>query len=490
MAKPNPVMADQAALQAQQEVLAGSKAAESALKQETQQAVREESLANAALERQGISPPGTYAPLTDSQFAVHTRNVEKALTAAVNAGMATDQAYTLDGNGQVWEPDRAMAHADIVKAYLDKTVNVPSDRAALFMGGLPGAGKSTLLNHHPDISLKDYAVVNPDDFKEELANRGMVPPVEGLSPMERATLVHEESVHLANLAAAELQRRGKNLAFDVTMKSKAVTQPRIEALKGNGYHVTAVFVDVPVEKSAQRVLKRYRGQLEKYRAGTDPLGGRYVPESVIMAGEHEPGVSKARLTFDRLRPQFSRWELYSGKEGKATLTEKSGPPKPPGIMSVEDLVKAGTPKGYTGNTEVEARAAETGTSAMAPGGSELTWAEIAQQWPQAYGGSEGRTIGYAASQMARGQKGKMAEFDPALPFRRETLDPAKLVRLRTGLDEQNVNRVRAGYASGVDLAPIIVVYRNGVYKVVDGEHRAEVAAQEGRLVDAYVQYAG
>jgi predicted ABC-type ATPase len=363
-----PDQSGQAALQAhqeaQQEAMAVSKAQESALKQQAREAAQEERLQNAALERAGISPPGTYAPLTDSQFAVHTRNVEKALTAAVGAGMATDQAYTLDGNGQVWEPDRSSAHADIIKEYLDKTVNVPSQRAALFMGGLSGAGKSSLLKHHPDINLKDYAVVNPDDFKTELAQRGMVPKVEGLSPMESVTLIHEESVHLANLAAAELQRRGKNLAFDVTMKSAAVTEPRIAALKANGYHVTAVFVDVPVEKSAQRVSKRYRSLLEKYREGTNPLGGRYVPESVIMAGEHEPGVSKARHTFDRLRSQFDRWELYDGSTpGKATLKEKSGAPASPGIPSVEDLIKAGTTKPYVGSTESEARAAEKGMSA-------------------------------------------------------------------------------------------------------------------------------
>ena len=215
--KPDQVLADQSALHAQQEAIAGSKAQESALKQEAAQAAREEKLQNAALERKGISPPGTYAPFTDSQFAVHTRNVEKALTAAVHAGMATDQAYTLDKHGQVWEPDRASAHADIIKEYLDKAVNVPSQRAALFLGGLPGAGKGTLLKNHPGIDPKDYAVVNPDGFKEELARRGMVPQVEGLSPMESTTLVHAESVHLAGLAAAELQRRGKNLIFDTTM---------------------------------------------------------------------------------------------------------------------------------------------------------------------------------------------------------------------------------------------------------------------------------
>ena len=36
-------------------------------------------------------------------------------------------------------------------------------------------------------------MINPDDIKEELAQRGMVPEIDGLSPMEATDLVHEES---------------------------------------------------------------------------------------------------------------------------------------------------------------------------------------------------------------------------------------------------------------------------------------------------------
>ena len=102
-----------------------------------------------------------------------------------------------------------------------------------------------------------------------------------------------------------------------------------------------MFVDVPVEKSAERVSSRYRSQQEKYRAGTDPLGGRYIPEYVITDGESEPGVSRSRTAFDSLRPVFDRWERYDGQQGKATLTEKSGPEGTPGggIASVEDLMR-------------------------------------------------------------------------------------------------------------------------------------------------------
>lgn len=344
--------------------------------------------AAARAERTGIPEPGTYAPLTDEQFDQHVDDLERAIGQALEQGLATDHQFTEPGNRRIWKPDRAMAHADIVRDYLDKQVDVPSQRAALFMGGLPGAGKSTLLKHHSGIDLKDYAVINPDDFKEELARRGMIPEVEGLSPMERVALVHEESVHLANLAAMELQRRGKNLAYDVTMKSYRTTSNRVKWLKrDHGYHVTAVFVDVPVEKSVERVAKRYRQGLEAYRQGKDKLGGRYVPAYAVRSGEGEPGQpSRARATFDSLLPRFDRWELYDGTKGKATLAAEGGRGRSPGgITSVEELVRGRLDRGtrlritgertvdgvreleaevvpYIGSTEAQARAAERGTA--------------------------------------------------------------------------------------------------------------------------------
>lgn len=314
-------------------------------------------------ERQGMAARDAYAPLSDEDFILHSKKVELAIENALRKGLATDQQFSLDGQGQVWAPERAMAHADIIKEFMDRQVDVPSQHEALFLGGLPGAGKSSLLRHHPEVGISNYAVINPDDFKEELMKRGLAPEVEGLSPMETAALVHEESAYLADLAATELTRRGKNLAFDVTMKNYEVTEPRVSDLKDKGYSVRAVFVDVPVEKSAQRVENRYRKGLESYRQGKNPLGGRYIPRAIVLRGEDTPGISRARTTFDRLRPEFTSWELYDGTEGLATLRERSAPATlGGGIQSAEQLRRAARADrpGYVGSTEPEARAAEQG----------------------------------------------------------------------------------------------------------------------------------
>ncbi len=156
------------------------------------------------------------------------------------------------------------------------------------------------------------------------------------------------------MAAAELERRGKNMAWDVTMKNYGTTAAQVSHLKHDlGYQVHAMFVDVPVERSADRVMSRYRRGLEAYRKGSDPLGGRFVPRHVVLAGEARPGVSRARETFEKLKPEFDSWERYDG--GRATTpAERSSTTRDQGIPSVESL------RSYTGATEQQARAAETG----------------------------------------------------------------------------------------------------------------------------------
>lgn len=308
----------------------------------------------------GIAAPGTYHPLSDEEFAAHIRQVEDAMDNALDAGLASEYQHTIGNKGYVWNPDRASQHAEIIKDFLEKQTAVPSARKALFMGGLPGAGKSTLLKDHPEISIADYAVINPDDFKTELAKRGMIPELPGIAPMEAATLVHPESVDLANLAAAELERRGKNIAFDVTMSRRSDTGSRLKELKEHGYHVSALFVDVPPKEAARRVESRYRAGLEAYRKGKSPLGAQYVPREVVMAGEYKPGISYARRTFDQFRPQFDHWELYDGTQSPAKLTGKSGQRTTSGIASAEELRRVLNP--FTGNTEAAARAAEKGSA--------------------------------------------------------------------------------------------------------------------------------
>lgn len=327
-----------------------------------QSLLRDEKQNAAVLQRMGLPAPGEYRPFSDDEFTLHQQQVDKSVEQAFRDGLDTRDQHTANGDGSTWEPDRASLHAEILRDYLDKQADVPSQRHALVLGGLPGAGKSTLFRQK-GISPKDYAVVSADTFKEELARRGMVPEVAGLSPMEASTLAHEESRHLTNLALAELERRGKNIAVEVTLSKLPPSARLVSDLKDHGYTVTGILADIPAELSADRAGRRYRSELEAYRRGSNPLGGRYIPRHDLLIAEAQPGETWPQRTFGRLKDQFSYWERWDGSQTPPVLAEKASqtPPAPgAGIPSVEQLRRGSPP--YTGSTEAEARAAEKGTA--------------------------------------------------------------------------------------------------------------------------------
>lgn len=350
---------------------AAQKTAEELDYQRGQQAsVREEQHNAAVLERMGLPQPGQYQPMSDEEFTLHQHQVDDAVEKAFRDGQATDEAYTANGDGYTWEPDRASLHSDIVRDYLDKQADVPSQRHVLLLAGLPGAGKSTLMKTK-GVDLHDYAVVSADAFKEELAHRGMIPEIAGLSPMEASTLVHEESKHLVNLVLAELEHRGKNIALEVTLNKEGQSKRMLGHFKNQGYTVSAILADIPAEVSADRAGKRYRSEMEAYRKGTNPIGGRYIPRYDLLKAEAEPGLTYPRRTFESLKDQFSHWERWDGTKTPPVLAEKSAAPgltPSGGIPSAEELRKQTAPAGtlaqpFTGATEAQARARETGTPA-------------------------------------------------------------------------------------------------------------------------------
>ena len=144
------------------------------------------------------------------------------------------------------------------------------------------------------------------------------------------------------------------------------------------------------------------------------------------------------------------------------------------------------------------------TAAIDPsGGDDLTWNEIGERHPAIYGdpeihgeraeGADGRLIGWAASQISQSKpRGAMAPRDSGrlLVYRREEVDPARIRRMHSGWDEDRVGEARERHARGDQMPPVVLVHRNSGYILADGEHRTEAAARDGRLVDAYVHYAG
>lgn len=260
--------------------------------------------------------PGPVDP--DKQYQEHVAEIETKIGAALAAGNSTDAKFTLDADRQIWAPDRAAQHKAIVDELYTAAQGVPNDGKALIAGGLGGAGKSTVLNKHAGVDTSQYLTINPDDIKVILAERGLVPVIDGLSPMETTPLAHEEASHIAQLLAARAYADRKNVIWDITMSRASSVQGRIKNLRDNGYtDIQAVFVDIPVEVSVQRALARHRRGMDAYKAGKG-LGGRYVPPSVIRENASADWSSANRGVFEELRGQFDGWQVYDNSvEGRA-----------------------------------------------------------------------------------------------------------------------------------------------------------------------------
>ncbi|OLF05188.1 hypothetical protein BLA60_37365 [Actinophytocola xinjiangensis] len=262
-------------------------------------------------------------PLTDEEWAAHVKLVDERVAEAMDEGLATDVTYTVNGDGQTWLPDRVAQQEKIADELYRRGEQVPEEGEALFTGGLPGAGKTTALNQNQDIDASQYLVLNSDDAKEKLCEAGMIPEVEGIAPMEAADLIQRESSRIAEMVAERAAAERKNVIWDTTMGSVASVDGKLATLKDAGYQqYSALFLDVPIEVSLERVDQRHREGYEKFRNG-DTCEGRHVPERIIKAQIDREYSSANRRVFEERKTEFDRWYLYDATDMPAVLVSQN-----------------------------------------------------------------------------------------------------------------------------------------------------------------------
>jgi hypothetical protein len=249
-------------------------------------------------------------PLTDREWSEHVTEVRDTLDKARAAGLSTDRLYTIDPDHTEWGAERNRLQGSLVAELYAKAQEVPCDRQAIIAGGLGGAGKTTVLTGHAGIDLSRYLGINPDDIKEEMARRGMIPDMDKLSPMEASDLAHEESSYIAKRLALRAMADGKNIIWDITMSSRTSTEERINNLRDAAYErVDGVFVDIPPDTSITRTELRHREGHEQWRAGQG-FGGRFVPPEVIQRQLDSEFGSQNRRTYEAMKGKFTSWSIY------------------------------------------------------------------------------------------------------------------------------------------------------------------------------------
>ncbi|MGI9006313.1 MAG: zeta toxin family protein [Streptosporangiaceae bacterium] len=249
-------------------------------------------------------------PLTDAQWADHVTAVVDRIEKAGLAGLTTEVLHTTDSDHRIWSSERSRLHTQIIDEVYIKTADVPCERLAIMAGGLPGAGKSTVMENHTGIDRPRYLTINPDDFKEDLARRGALPDVKGLSPMEASALAHAESSFLARVLAVKALADGRNVIWDITMSSVKTASGRIDELRDAGYRqVDAIFVDLQPEVSVTRADSRHRHGHELF-LGRVGLGGRCLIADIIRTQTNAEYGSVNRRVFETLKDRFDNWSVY------------------------------------------------------------------------------------------------------------------------------------------------------------------------------------
>lgn len=255
-----------------------------------------------------------FAITKEIETAKHKNNIENKKTYSIEEaktrGEFVNQTVTaqlanekdtfslyFDKEKQEYIKKRRAIHREILDELHEKYDNVPSEGKVVFSAGLPGAGKTTVLNMlkggEEGVDIENYATVSSDDFKEIFAEKGMIPKIEGLDPMESSTLVHTESSQLADQFLLELSKRNKNIIYDFTCKDFDSTTIRMNVLKNSGYKekdMQFVFVDIPLETAEKRAIFRYTAGLnEGVTEDGVRIGGRFLPPAVLYENKSKTG---------------------------------------------------------------------------------------------------------------------------------------------------------------------------------------------------------
>lgn len=181
----------------------------------------------------------------------------------------------------IWTGERYRQQGRLVAEMYQAAAGVPCERSAAIAGGLPGADKAAALEQ-AGVDRSQYLTVSIDAILDRMAAAGLIPEVDGLSPLERAGLVHAEAQYLAKRVGLRALMDGRNLILDVSLASWRAAEAWTYALRFADYAVTAVFADIGVDEAVRRASEAHRRGEEEFRRGHGH-GGRRIPAAAIRA---------------------------------------------------------------------------------------------------------------------------------------------------------------------------------------------------------------
>lgn len=227
-------------------------------------------------------------PISGLDLSLRHQYAERALSQAIRDGKITSKIYaSSEVPGMEYTKERHLAQQEIIEDVLKAHDKVPCEGKAVLSGGMGGAGKTTVLTRYLGMDTSQYITINPDDIKEIMAERGMIPTLRGLTPMECSTLAHQEASYISALIMKSAIAEKRNIILDGTMASMKSMRRRTGQLRDGGYHMSAVFVDITPETSQKRATSRYQRGMSKYTTSREGQGGRILPASVNQGNTPE-----------------------------------------------------------------------------------------------------------------------------------------------------------------------------------------------------------
>ena len=238
-----------------------------------------------------------------------------------NAAGVSDYFLTDDGNLSV-VGERLLNRLE--KSIVENAPPSKSEHPWLILtGGAPAAGKSTLVKflygEEPPL-----VHVDPDELKLELV-RELIATFPELQEQIRSSkdwseAVHESSVVLGRELSMAGLASGKDVLLEGTLRKPYNKVPLIEEAREGGYKVKALVVDVPLDVSLSRALKRAERPLKltlRNREVVD-LSGRTVPPKVI---ERDHSQVTSSFTWLVAGGYLDAYAVYDSVDGPKLLAE-------------------------------------------------------------------------------------------------------------------------------------------------------------------------